>query len=74
VTFSSALANATYAIEITVTSVPTGGTPDFRPCYNITSKTASGFTFTPIDCRGGTQNWDANSVGTVFDWLAIVLN
>ncbi len=73
-TFSSALANATYAIEITVTSVPPSGTPDFRPCYNITNKTASGFTFQPQDCRGGSQNWDANSVGTIFDWFAILLN
>jgi len=71
VTFSSALPSANYAIEITTTAVPT---IDFRPCFTITNKTASGFTFRARDCRGGNLNWDAGSVGTTFDWLAIIYN
>jgi len=72
VTFSSALSSANYAIEITVTAVPTNSGIDFRPCYNITSKTASGFTFQPKDCRDGNLDWMNHT--TTFDWLAILYN
>jgi len=72
VTFSSALPSASYAIEITVTAVPTSSGIDFRPCYNITNKTASGFTFQPKDCRDGNLDWTGHT--TTFDWLAILNN
>jgi len=70
VTFSSALPSASYAIEITVTKVPG---EDYRPCYNITNKTASGFTFQTQDCRLNNVNWMTAGEAT-FDWLAILFN
>ena len=53
-------------MEITLEKVSSN---DFRPCYNIT-KSTTGFTFQPKDCRNGSLTWTAGQ--TTFDWLAIL--
>ena len=68
VVFSTALPSASYAVEITVTKFPTS-TPDFRPCYAVTLKTTTGFSFQPRDCKGVSLSLAAGE--TTFDWLAI---
>lgn len=66
VTFSSALPSAAYSIGIIPTSIPD---IDFRPCYSIVTRTTTGFTFSPIDCRDNLLTIPAS---WAFDWQVMM--